>query len=91
MHLYLSTNSPWNATYSNAEGQIIYKAESPRLPFGIGPLPITIERAAPSDVVRTGTTGKKGKKETKDDAAALPFGIGHLPNTIDHPAPSKML
>jgi hypothetical protein len=25
MHLYLSSNEPWNATYANEEGQAIYK------------------------------------------------------------------
>ena len=68
MHLYLSSNSPWNATYSNTEGQIIYKAESPRLRLGIGPLPITIERAIPSNVVKTEKTAKTEKKEKKDNA-----------------------
>ena len=68
MHLYLSPNTPWNATYSNAEGQIIYKAESPRprLPLGIVPLSVTIECAVPSIVAKTET------KETTDNAAALP-------------------
>ena len=54
MHLYLSPNSPWSATYSNTEGQIIYKAISPRY-FGIGPLSVTIERAVPSNVAKTET------------------------------------
>ena len=68
MHLYLFPNTPWNATYSNAEGQIIYKAESPRprLPLGIVPLSVTIECAVPSIVAKTET------KETTDNAAALP-------------------
>jgi hypothetical protein len=69
MHLYLSTNSPWNATYSNTEGQIIYKAESPRLLFGIGPLPITVERALSSNVAKT---EKIEKAEETDNVAALP-------------------
>lgn len=72
MHLYLSTNSPWNATYSNIEGQVIYKAESPRLPFGIGPLPITIERAIPSNVAKTEMAKTAaGKAEEADNAAVL--------------------
>ena len=29
MHLYLSSNEPWNATYANEEGQTIYKTASP--------------------------------------------------------------
>ena len=73
MHFYLSSNSPWNATYSNAEGQIIYKTESPRLRLGIGPLPITIERAIPSNVVKTKKTEKTEKTENADNATnALP-------------------
>ena len=67
MHLYLSSNSPWNATYSNTEGQIIYKAESPRLRLGIGPLPITIERAIPSNVAKT----KKTEKTDNADNATI--------------------
>ncbi|EDR10699.1 uncharacterized protein LACBIDRAFT_315364 [Laccaria bicolor S238N-H82] len=31
MHLYLSSNEPWNATYANEEGQPIYKTSSPRM------------------------------------------------------------
>ena len=30
MHLYLSSNEPWSATYANEEGQAIYKTASPR-------------------------------------------------------------
>ena len=79
MHLYLSTDSPWKATYSNTEGQIIYKAESPRLPIGIGALPITIERAVPSNVAKSET------KDTTDDAAALPGPFDFLAE-VDFPA-----
>jgi hypothetical protein len=46
MHLYLSSRSPWNATYSNAEGQIIYKAEHPRTFFSSSP--ITVQRVLPN-------------------------------------------
>lgn len=78
MRLYLSTNSPWNATYSNSKGEIIYKAESPRLFLGIGPLPITIERAIPSNAAKTEKMEKVEKTEKTDrpektgNAAALP-------------------
>ena len=29
MHLILSSNEPWNARYSNEEGQALYKTSSP--------------------------------------------------------------
>ncbi|KIK02642.1 hypothetical protein K443DRAFT_511354 [Laccaria amethystina LaAM-08-1] len=29
IHLYLSSNEPWNATYANEEGRAIYKTSSP--------------------------------------------------------------
>ena len=79
MHLYLSTDSPWKATYSNTEGQTIYKAESPRLPIGIGALPITIERAVPSNVAKAET------KDATDDAAALTGPFDFLAE-VDFPA-----
>lgn len=44
MHLYLSTGSPWNATYSNEEGQVIYEAEYPPMVFSLKPPVITIKR-----------------------------------------------
>ena len=47
MHLYLSSRSPWNATYSNAAGQIIYQAEHPRRLFS-SRSPITVRRVLPN-------------------------------------------
>ncbi|KAF8802958.1 hypothetical protein BYT27DRAFT_7049005, partial [Phlegmacium glaucopus] len=49
MHLYLSTNDPWNATWCNNEGQVIYKSESPMC-FTLGPRLITIKRILPPNV-----------------------------------------
>ncbi|KAF8801977.1 hypothetical protein BYT27DRAFT_7197424 [Phlegmacium glaucopus] len=49
MDLYLSTNSPWNTTWCNKEGQVIYKSESPMC-FTLGPRLITIKRILPSNV-----------------------------------------
>ena len=67
MHLYLSTGSPWNATYSNAEGQVVYKAEFPEKPFSLRLPPITIvKRVLPSNVANT------------DNVAALPDSFSPL-------------
>jgi len=49
MHLYLSTNCPWNTNFCNAEGQVIYKTESP-MRFSLGARPIIIKRICPSIV-----------------------------------------
>ncbi|TFK34281.1 hypothetical protein BDQ12DRAFT_727059 [Crucibulum laeve] len=45
MHLYLSHNSPWNATYTTSEGQVIYKVETP---LRLGTRTATIKRVIPS-------------------------------------------
>lgn len=34
MHLYLSSNKPWNSAYANEEGQAIYKTSSPWIMLG---------------------------------------------------------
>jgi len=49
MHLYLSANRPWNTNFCNAEGQVIYTAESP-MRFSLDARPIIIKRILPSNV-----------------------------------------
>lgn len=79
MHLYLSTNRPWNATYSNTEGQAIYKAESPENVFNLGTVPITIKRILPSEFDQK--TG--GEADRFGHLAAIEYrGNSFLPSLI---------
>ncbi|TFK34267.1 hypothetical protein BDQ12DRAFT_763694 [Crucibulum laeve] len=45
MHLYLSHQEPWNATYTTAEGQVIYKVKTP---LRLGTWTATIQRVIPN-------------------------------------------
>lgn len=45
MHLYLSSNTPWNASYCLPEGQVIYKVQETGSTFG--PCYFKILRVAP--------------------------------------------
>ncbi|KAF8162632.1 hypothetical protein B0H34DRAFT_692217 [Crassisporium funariophilum] len=68
MHLYLSSDKPWNTTYTNPSGQVIYKAHSPPRP-ALGPKRISIKRVLPS--IPTLTSGQ-------DDREAMTDAYGHL-------------
>src|SRR6266545_6528592 len=47
MHLILSTGTPWNTTYCNEAGQVLYKAESPCFGFKLAGRTIQIYRIIP--------------------------------------------
>jgi hypothetical protein len=46
MNIYLSSRSPWNATFATEDGQILYKVETPLV---VGTRTATITRVVPND------------------------------------------
>ncbi|KAG6810702.1 hypothetical protein H0H92_010665 [Tricholoma furcatifolium] len=47
MHLYLSDRSPLNTILTNADGQVLYKVETP---FTLGSRTSTVTRVIPNDI-----------------------------------------
>ncbi|CAA7261039.1 unnamed protein product [Cyclocybe aegerita] len=63
MHLYLTSNSPWDTTYCTESGQVIYKAESRGL---LGPRHITISKVQPARTIELDADGKVPEEALKD-------------------------
>jgi hypothetical protein len=65
MLLYQSTLSPWDTTFRNAEGQVIYKTEM----HSITARQITIKRILPS------TASEDALRDSFSDLAEIHFGL----------------
>ncbi|KAJ3513860.1 hypothetical protein NLJ89_g2722 [Agrocybe chaxingu] len=63
MHLYLTSNSPWNTTYRTESGQVIYKAESRGL---LGPRRIAISKIQPARTINLDADGKVPEEALRD-------------------------
>ncbi|KAJ3503327.1 hypothetical protein NLJ89_g8486 [Agrocybe chaxingu] len=63
MHLYLTSNSPWDTTYCTESGQVIYKAESRGL---LGPRHITISKIQPARTIDFDADGKVPDEALRD-------------------------
>jgi hypothetical protein len=73
MLLYLSSLFPWNTTFRNAEGQIIYKTEFESR-YGV-PRQITIKRILPSNSVDVATGSEDALRDSFSDLAEIHYEI----------------
>jgi len=75
MLLYQSTSNPWDTTFCNAEGQIIYKTENPIYPHSRTANQIAIKRILPSNSNDLATASEDALRDSFSDLAELHFGL----------------
>ena len=73
MLLYPSSLTPWNTTFRNAEGQIIYKTEFESR-YGV-PRQITIKRILPSNSVDVATGSEDALRDSFSDLAEIHYEV----------------
>ena len=71
MFLYQSTLSPWNTTFRNAEGQVIYKTETQSSTAR----QIAIKRILPSNNIDLATASEDAMRDAFSDSAEIHFGL----------------
>ena len=71
MLLYQSTLNPWDTTFCNVEGQVIYKTECPHSTAR----QITIKRILPSKSVDLATASEDALRDSFSDLAEIHFGL----------------
>jgi hypothetical protein len=73
MLLYPSSLTPWNTTFRNMEGQIIFKTEF-QTRFGT-PRQITIKRILPSNSIDLATGSEDALRDSFSDLAEIHYEI----------------
>ena len=73
MLLYPSSRPPWNTTFRNAEGQIIYKTEL-LMRYGL-PRQITIKRILPPNSIDLATGSEDALRDSFSDLAEIHYEI----------------
>ncbi|GLB35659.1 hypothetical protein LshimejAT787_0212240 [Lyophyllum shimeji] len=68
MHLYLSTPSPLNATFTNEDGQVMYKVDTP---MAVGTRTSTISCVVPNDIPQQQSDSSAAEESMKDRFAHL--------------------
>ena len=71
MLLYQSTLSPWDTTFRNAEGQVVYKTET----NSIMARQITIKHILPSNSIDLATASEDALRDSYSDLAEIHFGL----------------
>jgi hypothetical protein len=74
MLLYPSSNTPWDTTFRNKDGQIIYKTEY-LTRYGLVPRQITIKHIVPSNSIDLESDSENVLRDSFTDLAEINYEI----------------